>query len=37
MVSNDFDLFFSHFSTEFWFSPVFVVVSIDLRLILISY
>ena len=26
MVSNGFDLFFSHFSTEFWFSPVFVVV-----------
>ena len=34
---NGFEIFFSHFSTEFWFSPTFVVVYIVLRLIVISY
>ena len=37
MVSYGFNLFFLHFSTDFWFSPVFVIVSIVIRLVVMSY
>ena len=34
---NGFDTFFAHFPTIFFFSPVFDVVSIVIRLIVMSY
>ena len=37
MNLNSFDLFFSHFSTEFWFLPDFVAVFIVIRLVVMSY